>query len=184
MALRFTPALAGPLALWTLLLPASALAQRPATAPPETCTAKAPPPAGMEAWSSPQPAPAALAEADLGKAALKPGQAAAVRFAPVAQVKYRVPPEKADGPATFGGLFRLTIAEAGTYRVAASAAPWMDLFAAGSSTPTRTVHFGRGPACSGVGKMVEFALQPGDYLLQISANLTPDAEVMVVKAGS
>lgn len=168
-------------ALAYALLAAPALAQRPNTTPPETCTAKAAPPAGMEAWASPAPLPAALAEQDLGKAALKPGQAVAARFAPVAQVKYRVPPEKADGPATYGGLYRLTVSEAGTYRVAASAAPWMDVFSRGSRTPTKTVRFGHGPACTGIGKMVEFALQPGDYLLQFSESLTPDPEIMVVK---
>ncbi|HEY4028736.1 MAG TPA: homogentisate 1,2-dioxygenase [Caulobacteraceae bacterium] len=182
MAARITPALIALL----LLAPAPVLAQgkRPNTVPPETCTAKASPPSGMEAWSAPAPLAAALAEADLPKAALKPGQAVTVHFAPVGQVKYRVPPEKADGPATYGGLYRLTITEAGTYRVASSAAPWMDVFAPGNSTPIKTVRFGHGPACTGIGKMVEFALQPGDYLLQFSESLTADPELMVVKTGS
>jgi hypothetical protein len=30
--------------------------------------------------------------------------------------------------------------------------------------------------------MVEFALQPGDYLLQFSESLTADPEILVVKA--
>jgi hypothetical protein len=175
---------------WALLAialaagPALAQGKKPNTVPPETCTGKAPPPAGMEAWSAPSPLAAALSEADLAKAALKPGQAVAVRFAPVAQVNYRVAPEKADGPATYGGLYRLTVSEAGTYRVASSAAPWMDVFAPGSSTPAKTVRFGHGPACTGIGKMVEFALQPGDYLLQFSESLAADPELMVVKTGS
>ena len=175
------------LATLLLLAPTAALAQggkKPNTVPPETCTGKAPPPAGMEGWSSPAPLPAALGEADLGKSALKPGQAVAASFVPVAQVKYRVPPEKADGPATYGGLYRLIITEPGTYRVASSAAPWMDVFAPGSTTPTKTAHFGHGPACTGIGKMVEFPLQPGDYLLQFSESLTADPEIMVVKTGS
>jgi hypothetical protein len=29
--------------------------------------------------------------------------------------------------------------------------------------------------------MVEFPLQPGDYLLQFSGSLTPEPEIMVVK---
>lgn len=179
MAERIIPALAALL----ILAPASSLAQdkRPNTVPPDTCTAKAPPPAGMEAWSAPSPLSAALAEADLGKAALRPGQAVAARFAPVAQVKYRVPPEKADGPAAYSGLYRLTVTETGTYRVASSAAPWMDLFAPGSAMPIRSGRFGHGPACTGIGKMVEFPLQPGDYLLQFSESLTADPEIMVVK---
>ena len=166
-----------------LLAPAGALAQgkKPNTVPPENCSGVAPPPAGMEAWSSPTPLAAAASETDLAKAVLKPGQAITARFAPVADVSYRVPPEKADGPATYGGLYRLTVAEAGTYRVASSAAPWMDVFAPGSTTPTKTAHFGHGPACTGLGKMVEFALQPGDYLLQFSESLKPDPEIMVVR---
>ena len=169
------------LALLASAAPALAQGKKPNTVPPETCTAKAPPPAGMEAWSSPAPLAAAHSEADLAKAAILPGQAVTARFAPVAEVKYRVPPEKADGPATFGGLYRLTVAQPGTYRVASSAAPWMDVFAPGSTAPAKTVHFGHGPACTGLGKMVEFALQPGDYLLQFSESLTPDPEIMVVK---
>ena len=171
-------------ALGLALLAAPALAQRPNTVPPETCTTKAPPPAGMEAWSTPAPLAAVRSEGDLAKATLKPGQAITARFAPVAEVKYRVPPEKADGPATFGGLYRLTITEPGAYRVASSAAPWIDVFAPGSTTPTKTARFGHGPACTGIGKMVEFPLQPGDYLLQFSESLTGDPEIMVVKTGS
>ena len=81
MASRIAPALA---ALF-FALPASAMAQgaRPNTVPPETCTAKAPPPAGMAAWSSPAPLAAAKSEADLPKAALKPGQAISAGFSPV-----------------------------------------------------------------------------------------------------
>src|SRR6185437_7814470 len=171
MASRIIPVL---VVLALSAAPALAQTKRPNTVPPETCTAKAPPPAGMEAWSAPKSLAAAPGEADLAKAALQPGQAITAGFAPVAQVKYRVPPERADGPATFGGLYRLTITEAGTYRVASSAAPWMDVFAPGSTTPAKTAHFGHGPACTGIGKMVEFPLQPGDYLLQFSESLTPD----------
>lgn len=177
-----------PMALLTVVAATAGLApavlaqtQRPNTVPPDTCTAKAPPPAGMEAWAAPRPLAAARREGDLARAAVVPGQAITAGLAPVAQVQYRVPPEKADGPATFGGLYRLTVSEAGTYRVASSAAPWMDVFAPGDSTPARTVRFGHGPACTGLGKMVEFDLKPGEYLLQFSESLTPDPELMVVK---
>jgi hypothetical protein len=175
------PAAVALLSATLIAAPVFAQGKKPNTVPPENCSGKLPPPAGMEAWSAPKPLPAAHSEADLGKAAILPGQAVTAGFAPVAQVKYRVPPEKADGPATFGGLYRLTVAEPGTYRVASSAAPWMDVFAPGSSTPTKTARFGHGPACTGLGKMVEFSLQPGQYLLQFSESLTPDPELLVVK---
>jgi hypothetical protein len=161
--------------------PALAQGKKPNTVPPDTCTAKAPPPAEMAGWTSPAVLPAARSEADIGIATLTPGKAITAGFAPVAQVRYRVPPAKADGPATFGGLYALKVTEAGNYRVASSAAPWMDVFPAGGSTPIRTVRFGHGPACTGIGKMVEFALQPGDYLLQFSESLTADPELMAAK---
>jgi hypothetical protein len=161
--------------------PALAQGKKPNTVPPDTCTARAAPPAEMVGWTAPVALPAAKSEADIAKATVTPGKAITAGFAPVAQVKYRVSPEKADGPATFGGLYALKITEAGNYRVASSAAPWMDVFTAGGSTPTKTLRFGHGPACTGIGKMVEFALTPGDYLLQFSEGLTADPELMVVK---
>ena len=164
-----------------LLAGAPALAQspRPNTVPKDTCIAKAPPPADMAGWSTPVSLAAALTEADAARTPLAPGMAVTAKFSPVAEVKYRVPPEKADGPATFGGLYTLKITEAGTYRIASSAAPWVDIFV--QTAPVRSSAHGHGPDCTGIGKMVDFPLQPGDYLVQFSESLTPAAEIMVVK---
>ncbi len=156
-------------------------ADKPNTVPTETCTAKAPPPPELAAWNSPVDLPAAASEAGLAKAVLVPGKPITAQFMPVAGVNYRVKPEKADGPHVFGGLYALKITQAGTYRVASSAAPWMDVFA--GTVPVKTAHFGRGPACSGDGKMVDFALQPGDYLVQFSESLQPKVEIMVARLG-
>jgi len=164
-----------------LLAGASALAQspRPNTVAKDSCAAAAPPPPEMAAWSKPRPLAAALNEADAAKAPLQPGVAVTAKFAPVAEVKYRVPLEKADGPAVFGGLYTLKIAEAATYRIASSAGPWMDVFV--RTTPVTSSAHGHGPPCTGIGKMVDFPLQPGDYLVQFSESLTPDPEIMGVK---
>lgn len=157
----------------------SLAADKPNTVPKDSCTAKAPPPPEMADWARPANKPAALSEAELAKAPVAPGQAFKAGFSPVGQIKYRVPPEKADGPATYGGLYTLKIAEAGTYRIASSAAPWMDVFI--GKNPVRSTAHGHGPECTGIGKMVDFPLQPGEYLLQFSESLTPDPEIMVVK---
>jgi hypothetical protein len=154
-------------------------ADKPNTVPKAACTTKAPPPADMAAWAKPNARAAATEEAELVKAPLIPGEAVVARFAPVAEIRYRVPPEKADGAATFGGLYALKITEAGTYRIASSAAPWMDVFV-GKTPITSTAH-GHGPECTGIGKMVDFPLQPGDYLVQFSESLKPISEIMVVK---
>ncbi len=55
----------------------------------------------------------------------------------------------------------------------------MDVFVA--KDPVRSTAHGHGPDCTGIGKMVDFPLQPGDYLVQFSESLTPASEIMVVK---
>ena len=44
-----------------------------------------------------------------------------------------------------------------------------------------TAH-GHGPACSTIRKMVDFSLQPGRYVLQISANAEAEISVLVTRA--
>jgi hypothetical protein len=177
-----TPAMIAFVSAAVIAAPASAQARKPDTVPPDTCTTRAPPPPEMAAWSTPTPLRAARSEAELPRAALQVGKAVEATFAPVAEVKYRAPPEKADGPATYGGLFTLTVAEPGVYRIAASAAPWIDVFA--GAAPAKTARFGHGPPCTGIGKMVEFPLQPGTYLVQFSESLQPTSELLVVKTAA
>jgi hypothetical protein len=154
-----------------------ALAQgRPRTEAKETCAAVAPPPPVLAGWDKPTDLAAARRPAELDKARLVPGQPIIAHLFPVEQVDYRVPPAKADGPQVYGGLYTLTVAQAGTYRIASSAGPWMDVFV--DKTPVISVAHGHGPACSGVGKMVDFPLQPGQYLVQFSESLVPQTEIM------
>ena len=44
-----------------------------------------------------------------------------------------------------------------------------------------SVAHGRGPACSGIRKMVDFALEPGLYVLQIAGNGGPSLPVMIAR---
>ncbi len=163
-------------------LPTAALAQgKPRTEAKEFCAAVAPPPPEFTGWDKPSDLAAARRTADLPKAQLVPGQAIAAAFAPVDEVDYRVPPQKADGPPVYGGLYALKIVTAGTYRVTADAAPWIDLFAGQEATPVRSVGHGHGPPCTGLGKYVDFPLQPGDYLVQFSESLKPRTEIMVAR---
>jgi len=160
-------------------LPTLAPAQgKPQTEPKETCTASAPPPPEFAGWEKPVDLPAARRVSDLPKAQITPGKPIMAGFAPVTEVQYRVPPQKADGPQVFGGLYSLKITKAGTYRVVAGAAPWMDIFA-DTPTPIRSTAHGHGPPCTGLGKYVDFPLQPGDYLVQFSESLKPTTEIMV-----
>ena len=162
-----------------LCLPGAALAQKPQTEAKETCAAVAPPPPEFTGWGSPAPLAAARGPADLPKAAMVPGRAIAATLYPVDSVQFRAPPAKADGPKVYGGLYSLKITRAGTYRLASNAGPWMDIFPGSSATPMVSTAHSHGPACSGVGKEVDFPLEPGDYLVQVSESLSPDTELML-----
>ena len=165
-----------------LALPCCALGQpKPQTEPKVVCTAALPPPAELMGWTSPTPLASARRAADVPKSQLAPGRAVTALLHPVADVTFPVPPEKADGPPVFGGLYGVRIEQTGTYRLASSAAPWIDLYV--GKTPVTSSAHSRGPDCTGVGKQVDFPLKPGDYLLQFSESLTPQAEIMLVRLG-
>jgi hypothetical protein len=168
-------------ALALVLAPALAPAQgrKPRTEAEEVCAAPAPPPPQFAGWSQPADLAAARHPADLPRARIVPGQAVNALLAPVDDIEYRAPPQKADGPQVYGGLYLRRIAEAGTYRMQSGASPpWMDLFQ--NKTVVKSVSYGHGPACTGLGKYGDFPLEPGDYLVQFSESLKPQTEIMVV----
>jgi hypothetical protein len=137
------------------------------------CTA----PAGeFASWSDPAPLNSANYVSQLPEAQLLPGQTIELGLHPVDAVKFPVAPGKPGGN---GGLVELTIAEAGTYRVALGTGAWIDLVRDGKAIES-SAH-GHGSIC-GVRKIVEFPLQPGKYVLALSANLELRSQVLVAKA--
>jgi len=127
----------------------------PAAAP--VCTATVAPPAGLEAWSG---APGITADV------IAPGKNVALTLDPVDKVTFPLAPERKPAAGTFGGVYHVTVATAGTYRVALQNGAWIDLVRDGKSL-TSVAHM-EGPSCSGIRKIVDFALQPGTYTLQLS----------------
>ncbi|MDK4805634.1 MAG: hypothetical protein OC190_03695 [Novosphingobium aromaticivorans] len=171
-------------ALATLLAPWAGLAMAqdmPATmpAPAPACAAEpaAPPPA-FAAWSNATAMDAATDEPGLAMASLAPGEAEKLTLRPTPDVHYLLRPEKPGGTVSFGGMVRLQVAKAGTYRVALGSGAWIDLLRAGK--PLVSAAHGHGPACTGIRKIVDFALDAGDYVLQVAANGTPEVTVLVV----
>ena len=67
-----------------------------------------------------------------------------------------------------------------TYRFAIGNASWIDIVKDGEKI--QSVRHGGGPACSGIRKMVDYPLQQGTYLIQLSAGGDPQVGVLVVKA--
>lgn len=162
-----------------LATPLAAGAQEMAPPPPSPAcaTQDADLPAELKGWTAKVPLAAATGVEGLAQAALAPGQAYLASLPSTPAVTYPVQPEKPGGSVSHGGLFSLTIPAAGTYVVALGTAAWIDLLADGA--PVRSASHGRGPACSTLRKMVAFDLQPGRYVVQISANGPAELPIMV-----
>jgi hypothetical protein len=162
-------------AIARLVMSAPALAQeaRPQCAPMD---ANLPP--ELAAWGQKRDIVSATRAADLATAALTPGQAVNATLHPTRQVAYVAQPEKPGGSVAHGGLLRVRIASAGTYRFVLGSGAWIDVLKNG----TRLVSSAHapGPSCSTARKMVEFPLEAGDYVLQVSANADPELSILIV----
>lgn len=165
--------------LVTLLLGGIAEAQQPEMAAPETCTAFAPPPPELAGWAGRAAVSAAAKPDALASATLTPGKGADVALLPTTDVTYPVRPGHPGGSVSSGGLLAFTVTQAGTYRVAIGSGAWLEVVRDGA-TVTSSAH-GRGPACTGVRKMVDFPLTSGNYLLEIAGNGTPTLPVLVTR---
>jgi hypothetical protein len=163
------------IALLLLFFPAIAMAQE--MQPRPKCEAVVPPPAALSGWTSKMALSSVIDGADIAAATLAPGKAATVALHPTRQVHYITQPEKPGGSVAHGGLVGIAIASAGTYQVNLNSGAWIDVLKDGKAVES-TAH-APGPACTGIGKTVQFPLQPGRYILQISANADPDIAVMV-----
>jgi hypothetical protein len=141
-----------------------------------TCAAQVTPTGGYASWSQAAPMPAGR-DAN-APAALTLGAASQVALAPTPDVHYALRPEKPGGSVSYGGLLALDVASAGTYRIALGSAAWLDVI--GKNGPLRSTAHGHGPDCTSIRKMVDFALTPGRYIVQISANGAPSLTVLAL----
>ncbi|WP_353228833.1 homogentisate 1,2-dioxygenase [Novosphingobium sp.] len=123
---------------------------------------------------------AATTPAALPASVLPVGDAVLARLAPTPAVTYARRPEKPGAADSYGGMWRIVVPARGTYRVVLGTHAWLDLVAANGSAVAAVAH-DHGPACTGIRKLVDFALDPGSYTLQIAGNATPRAQVMVIR---
>src|ERR1700743_2685124 len=154
---------------------ASAQAQEMQARP--KCDAIVAPPATLSGWTAKKDVTAADKAAGLMQASLTVDHGANVTLHPTGEVAYVTQPEKPGGKVAHGGLLAVSIAQAGTYQVNLSSGAWIDLLKDGAAVMSAA--HAPGPACTGIGKTVQFPLQPGNYVLQISANADPAIQVMV-----
>jgi hypothetical protein len=134
-------------------------------------------PPELAAWRTKAEVVSATSAAGLAAATIRPGQAAHVSLHGTREVTYPAQPAKPGGSVAHGGLLRVSVDKAGTYRVALSSGAWIDMVRDGTLAVS-SAH-GHGPACSTIRKMVDFPLEPGAYVLQISANADPQLAVLV-----
>ena len=153
--------------MMTSLIAALLLQAAPAAAAP-VCTATVAPPAGLGAWAT---------ISGITMDAIEPGKTTGLMLRQAGEVNFALPPERAPAAGTFGGVYHVTIATAGTYRVALQAGAWIDLVRDGKSL-TSVGHM-EGPACSGIRKIVDFALEPGTYTLQLSGAKAAQMRVLI-----
>ena len=136
-------------------------------------------PAELAGWDDRTSLPAAATEQNVAMAELIPGRGAALALRPTPEVRYPVRPAKPGGSVSHGGLARFTADKAGIWRIALGSGVWIELVRNGKALPS--VAHGHGPICTGIRKMVDFALEPGRYLIEIAGNGQPVLPVMVVR---
>jgi hypothetical protein len=123
----------------------------------------------------------ATASAEFGAARLNPGQAASVSLHPVSEVRFAAPPGKLGDASSYGGMMELDVREAGIYQVALSAGAWIDVLKDGAAVSS-TAH-AHDAGCSDLRKMVNFPLQAGRHVIQLSANKEAAIKVLVSPKG-
>lgn len=134
-------------------------------------------PPAMAGWQARTELASAATATALSKAALAPRHAALVTLHHTGEVSYVTQPEKPGGSVSYGGMLELTIAKAGTYQLGLASPAWIDVLK-DKAKVVSSAH-GHGPACSTVRKVVDFPLQPGRYVLQLSANADPAVAIMI-----
>ncbi|WP_404713144.1 homogentisate 1,2-dioxygenase [Sphingomonas sp. MMS24-J13] len=146
----------------------------------QTCPADpvAPPPA-LAGWVGRVAVSAAGRPDAIDTATILPGRGADVALLSVPDVTYPVRPSHPGGTVSYGGLLGFTVTQAGTYRVGIGSGAWLEMVRDGQALLS-TAH-SPGPACTGLRKMVDFALTPGAYLLEISGNGSPTLPLLVTR---
>ena len=155
-----------------LVMTAPAVAQ--SAAPAGSCPEPKLPAGELAPWASPVSLATASDAAGLGNARVQVGKAADLSLHPIGSVRLPVPAGREGGN---GGLATVTIERAGTYRVALGSPGWVDLIAAGKAIKS-TAH-GHGPECTGIRKIVDFALEPGTYTIAISGAPATRTQLLV-----
>jgi hypothetical protein len=113
--------------------------------------------------------------------AIDPGVAYVVALQPSDKVAYRLPPERAAKPGSFGAILSLAdIEKPGLYQITLSSEAWLD--AIQGATAVKSSAFTGQKDCPGVRKSVRFDLKAGALIVQISNSASASIDVAIVPA--
>lgn len=104
---------------------------------------------------------------------------ATLELAPAARAKFDPAPARPLAAGSFANQFSLTIPREGTYSIALSGKAWIEVARDGGRRVS--IAHREGTACSGIRKIVDFALEAGTYQVQLSEAATPSLAVLVVR---
>jgi hypothetical protein len=112
---------------------------------------------------------------------LLPEHLYALSLQPQDQLRLPVAPgKKAQFADAFGGLMRLHVSAAGTYRVSLDQPGWIDVI--GPAGVVASSDYAGAAGCKAPYKSVKFNLPSGDYLLQLSGVAAAGAQLAVTAA--
>lgn len=160
------------LSLGIVIAAAPATAQ---TAPQPSCAnVRVALPSELAGWSAQVPVSAGTKAGE--GAALEIGRAALVSLHSAKHLDFAAPKATAEAN---GGTLAIAVAKPGMYRVALGSGAWVDLVQDGK--PVASKAHAHGPRCSGIRKTVDFALEPGNYTIQLSGSAEDTVAMMVVR---
>lgn len=135
-------------------------------------------PVAYSAWTTAKPLPSATGVGAVSAASFAAGDAVDVRLHPDGKVTYVTLPKGAGEAASFGGLASFEVMQAGVYRVALGDFAWVDVDRDGK--PLTPAAFGHGPECTAVKKVIDYQLEPGRYVLEISGEKASTLQLLIL----
>lgn len=135
-------------------------------------------PADLSGWATPAVMTAARTPQDLSQSQIEAGKAVRLQLAPTPDLQFVLRPNEPGGSVSSAGMVGFAVAKKRTYRVMLGGRAWIDVVQNGHAVDSTAHH--HGPECSGIGKMVDFTLDEGTAVLQLSGSGKKELTVMLV----
>jgi hypothetical protein len=136
-------------------------------------------PLELNAWKSLSYVNAAKNTDELANAVLTLNTASFVELHNTPKVTYAIRAEKEGGTVSYGGIFQIEIKEKGIYRIALANASWVDVIK--DLQPAKSIAHKGGPENTGIHKMLDYSLEAGVYIIQLSAGGDSTTALLVSK---